>query len=84
MISFVIVFICSFVLIFFWQPKDSQSSLSVSENIGILVAFFVIAFVITVEYIFYEVYMLELYPTQVRLIGGSFATVIAGITIAFE
>lgn len=80
---FTIVLLCSSVLIFFWHPKNDEVVQPLSENIGILVAFFIIGFVITVEYIFYEVYLLELYPTQVRLIGGSFATVMGGVTISF-
>lgn len=36
------------------------------------------------EYIIFEVYLLELYPTQVRLIGGSFVTFFSGITISFS
>jgi hypothetical protein len=55
---FGIVLLCSSVLIFFWHPKNDEVAQPVSENIGILVAFFIIGFVITVEYIFYEVYLL--------------------------
>lgn len=48
-----------------------------------LILFFIISFVITAEFIFLEVYLLELYPTQIRIIGDSFAQIIGGIAIAF-
>ena len=53
------------------------------EKVTIMIVFFLMSFTITSQYIFLEVYVLELYPTQIRLIGDSFAQIIGGIAIAF-
>ena len=44
-VSFIIIFVISFVLIFFWDPNGEF--LDVKANIAILIAFFVITLVIT-------------------------------------
>ena len=79
-VSFSIILVLSFVLIFIWDSNSSEEE--EGTNILILVFFFVISFVITVEYTFFFVYLIELYPTQVRVIGISVVTVVGGITIS--
>jgi len=52
-----IILICSFVLIFVYRPKNQGSTIALSGNIGILVAFFIITFCISAEYTFFYIYM---------------------------
>jgi hypothetical protein len=79
-VSFTVILILSFTLIFLWKPDGSELGKGTSE--AILVSFFIISFVITMEYTFFYVYMTELFPTQVRVIGMSMVTVVGGVIIA--
>ena len=54
-VSFTLVFVLSFVLIFIWDP--SSESLEVGANVLILIAFFIITLVITTEYTFFYIYI---------------------------
>jgi len=56
----------------------------VATIFGVLVLFFTISFIITAEYIFLEVYVFELYPTQIRIIGTSFVMVVGSVVISFS
>ena len=45
---FSVILVCSFVMIFFWHPRSDEVAQPIAENIGVLVAFFIIGFAITV------------------------------------
>jgi len=81
-ISMAIILVCSFVLIFIYRPKTDGSTIPLSGNIGILAAMFVITFCISAEFTYFYIYMTELYPTQVRVIGISLITFTGAIALA--
>ena len=43
---------------------------------------FVVIFAISIEYTFFYVYLTELYPSQIRVVGISLITLTSGITLA--
>lgn len=67
--SFSIVFVCSFILIFIWD-QNNQSVTNVEANIFVLLLVFILEFAVTTEFNFFVIYITELYPTQVRVIGN--------------
>lgn len=79
MFSFGTVLVCATVLIFYWHPKKQGISQPISENIGVLVGFFIIGVVTAIEYSFFDVYLFELYPTQVRMLGTTFTFTTANL-----
>ena len=81
-VTFTIVLICSLVLIWLYRPKAEAQSPALSSNIGILAAIFVITFSITTEWTFFLVYVTELYPTQLRVIGTSLVSMFSAINLA--
>ena len=66
--SFCIVLICSFILIFIWD-QDNQHLSDINSNLLVLTIVFILEFAITTEFNFFAIYVTELYPTQVRVIG---------------
>ncbi len=81
-VAFAVTLLCSFILIFVYRPKADGETLTLSSNIGILVAIFAITFSITAEWTFFFVYVTELYPTQVRVIGTSLISLFSAITLS--
>ena len=51
--NFSVVTICCFVLIFLWKPKSEGATLSVAADVGMLIALFLINFLIGVQFTFY-------------------------------
>lgn len=66
----------SLLLFFTWSDSPTQG------NGLLLVLIFVLRFTITVEYTFFYVYFMELYPTQVRVLGTSFVALCGGVMVS--
>ena len=80
--SMAVILACSIVLVFVYKPKAEREVASVTGNIGILAILFIITFCVSAEYTYFYVYLTELYPTQVRVIGLSLVTFSGAITLA--
>lgn len=83
LLSFGLVFVFSLVLVFIWHPQTDEIEVSNLQEAITMILFFLISFTITSEYIFFDIYVLELYPTQIRVIGTSFVQIIGSIGISF-
>lgn len=70
-ICFSIILVSATTLAFIWD-QDQQQVSDVSSNIIVLIFVFILEFAITVEFNFFIVYINELFPTQVRIIGIGF------------
>lgn len=53
----VVILVCSIVLIFVYKPKADGEVASLSGNIGILAAMFIITFCVSAEYTYFYVYL---------------------------
>jgi len=71
MISFTIIMICSIILVFIWDQNGSDDGDS-TRKIVVLIFIFVIEMVVSNSFNFYAIYLNELFPTQVRVIGTGF------------
>lgn len=83
-LCFITTFICSMILIFLWDQGEKVEQPEIRNSIGVLALIFLFRFAITIEYVYFYVYFNELYPTQVRVLGTSFVTMLGGtmVTVA--
>ena len=79
---FAISYVCSLILIFVWK-QGSQEEIDIGNSIGILALIFVNRFAITCIYTIFYVQVNELYPTQVRVLGGGLFAAVGGFAVAF-
>ena len=71
--------ICSIALIFVGGNGDCEGGCPISESIGQVVLIFVFRFFISFHYTVFIVYYNELFPTQVRAVGTSLASLFGGL-----
>jgi hypothetical protein len=77
---FIATLFCSVLLLFLWSQGSESPKLS--ESIEVLVLIFVFRFAVSLEYTAFLVYINELYPTQIRVIGTNFIIMTGGLMIA--
>ena len=70
-VSFGIICACSIVLIFVWDQNATSSS-STANSVLTLMFMFLVVLVVSSAFTFYAVYLNELFPTQVRIVGIGF------------
>jgi len=78
-VSFGIIAACSIALIFIWD-QDNTENTELSSNIIVLIFIFFIELTVSNAFNFYAVYLNELYPTQIRIVGIGFIKVFGSIT----
>ena len=78
-VSFAIVMLCSFILIFVWHQDETEVA-HLGESIFVLIFLFLIELTISNAFNNYAVYLNELYPTQIRLVGIAFVKMFGAIT----
>ena len=82
-ITFSICAACSIALIFLWD-QDQKETTDVNSNIIVLVFIFYLEFAITCEFDSFMVYINELYPTQVRMIGIGIVKTAGAVILLFQ
>jgi hypothetical protein len=83
-LSMATILVCSIALIFVYRPKTDGEVLPLSGNIGILAALFIITFCVSAEFTYFYIYVSELYPIQIRIIGISLINFTGAIAIALS
>jgi MFS transporter, OCT family, solute carrier family 22 (organic cation transporter), member 4/5 len=79
MLSYAVITLCAGVLIFIWD-QNKEYVTSVSENLAVLVVVFVNQFVVIGEFNVFLVYVNELFPTPVRIVGIGFMKIFGGLS----
>lgn len=74
------ILVCSTVLVFIWDQNSSEVR-DVRSNLIVLMLIFVLEFAITVEYSFLYIYINELFPTQVQILGFGFNEIFGAMTL---
>lgn len=72
--------ICAIILVFIWDQAEENPTLG--NSIAVLVLIFIFRFAVTLEYTFFCVYLNELYPTQIRVIGTSLVELIGSLMVS--
>jgi hypothetical protein len=79
-VSFAVIMLCSVVLIFIWDQDETEIT-DIRANIVVLLLVFFIELTVSNAFNFYAVYLNELYPTQIRIIGVGFIKTFGSLTI---
>ena len=74
-----IALVCALGLWLIWTPGGTN----LTNSSQVLTLIFIMRFAITTECTYFYVYFNELYPTQVRVLGTGFISVIGALSIAF-
>jgi MFS family permease len=78
---FAVAAACQILLIFVWNQGATANFSSTYESCLLMLLIFVFRFAISVEYAFFFVYVNELFPTQVRVLGLNFVSVIGAVFV---
>ena len=71
--------LCALLLVFIWDQNKEEVT-DIWSNIAVLAVVFLNQFVVVAEFNFFLVYINELYPTQVRIIGIGFIKIFGGLS----
>lgn len=71
--------VCSFILIFVWDQDETEVA-HIGESISVLIFLFFIELTVSNAFNNYAVYLNELYPTQIRIVGIAFIKMFGAIT----
>ena len=82
-VSLLIIGLSSIVMIFIWD-QDKSDITDIWSNIAVIIFVFIISLAIASEYNFFVVYINELYPAQVRIIGVGFIKSFGGGALMFS
>ena len=77
--AYAIIMICALVLIFIWDQNKEEVT-DIWSNVAVLALIFVNQFIVIAEFNFFLVYINELFPTQVRIIGIGFIKIFGGLS----
>ena len=83
MISFSIIAICSLTLIFIWDQNQTDVT-DIGSNLIVLFFVFFIELTVSNAFNIYAIYLNELFPTQVRIIGVGFVKTFGTIVLLFS
>lgn len=78
-VSYVIILVCSVVLIFIWDQDETEIT-DIGSNVIVLILLFVIEMIVSNAFNFFAIYLNEIFPTQVRVIGVGFVKTFAAMT----
>jgi hypothetical protein len=82
-VSFAIIMACSTVLIFIWDQDETEVT-DIGSNMVTLIFLFFIELTVSNAFNFYSIYLNELFPTQVRIIGVGFIKTFGSLTVTFS